>query len=134
LLMLLLLAACGGGVDAPDQLPPNYTIHTGDRVALALPHGWTVIPPNREDFARTADHLRETNPALATQIDAMAAEIQDDTLRFYANHQAAAATVNITAERVPPFARLASHAAANRAGLENFGYEIVTSGETMLNG
>lgn len=132
--LCLFLAACGSTLESPENLPNGYTVYTGDRVGLALPADWTFTPVSAEDFKAGADKIRATNPTLAERMDEMAQEIQKDTLRFWANHNTDSVTVNIAAESVPFFETVENHAQANRNGLEKFGYTILETDTTELNG
>lgn len=134
LLLVMLLAACGGKVDAPQSFPAGYTVAKGNEVALALPADWVAVPVSRQDFVQMANKFRDTNPALAQRMDDMAAELDEDTLRLAAFHDNGTTNVNIAAQGVSLFESLDNHAAANRRGLENVGYEILTTDEVSLNG
>ncbi|HLA41961.1 MAG TPA: hypothetical protein VJZ27_00915 [Aggregatilineales bacterium] len=132
--LTILLSACGGGIDAPETLPADFTVAQGDRVALAIPAEWTAIQPTPEDFRAVADRLRNSNPLLATKIDDMAKEIRDDTLRLAAYHADGYTNLNIAAERAAFFQTAEVHAAANRDGLKEVGYEILETASVEING
>ena len=63
LVALLLLAACGGGVAPPDDLPPGYTITRGNRVGLALPDAWVAMQPTVEDYREMVERVSEIEEA-----------------------------------------------------------------------
>lgn len=134
LLILFFLAACRGGIDPPKNIPSGYTVAQGDRVALALPPGWTAVPVSPEDFVQLGKDLEQTNPILAARMDEMSEAIKDDTLRFWANHDTQPVTVNIAAESIPVFDTLENHAQANRTGLEKAGFQILDTGTVKING
>lgn len=132
--LCLFLVSCGGGIDPPKNVPPDYSLHEGNKVALALPSAWTSTPVSAEDFVKMAEKFRNTNPELAARMEEMSKEIKTDTLRFWANHNTDPVTVNIAVENVPVFDKLENHAQANREGLEETGFEILETDTTELNG
>jgi len=133
LLLALFLAACGGGI-APPNLPADYTLSTGDRVALGLPPTWVAVRPTVEDFRAVADHLRLGNPALADHVEEMGRAIEADTLRWAAYHPDAITSANVTAQRISPLESLQRHADANRVGLGKAGYQILEESSVTLGG
>ncbi len=132
--LLLSLVACGGSIDAPEQLPPDYQLVRGDGVALALPPDWQGFDPSPEDFRAVAASVADQNPGMAGRLEAMSAEIQDDTLRFIGLAPDGLTTVNVTSEGVPPFWNANAQASQNRDGLRDTGYDILHTDETTLNG
>ena len=133
-LMLMLLAACGGNLDAPDDLPQGYTLVEGDRVGLALPSDWTAMQPTVEDYRAMVERVSQNNLPMAARLQDLAAAIDDDTLRLAAFHEDGFTNLNIAAQGTLPLQSVADRAAANRSGLEAVGYRIMETGTTEING
>ena len=134
IVLLVLLAACGGGVDAPDDLPQGYSLVRGDHVGLALPPEWVAMQPTAEDYRAMVERVSQNNVPMSARLQDLAAAIDDDTLRLAAFHEDGYTNLNIAAQGAVPLEGVADRAAANRRGLENVGYRIVETDTVEING